>query len=118
MESQLALKNQVEKLTRENSILREENLRFVESIHASSGSEIIGKLKEYEAKNDSLVKLLSQRDRQLKELQARNQEQQHDTEAELRNLTRLVEKERSAATQTMKDLTQERSRASVLASEK
>ncbi len=78
MESELSLKNQLEKLTRENSILREENLKFVESIHVNSGSEIISKLKEYEAKHDSLLKLIAQKERQLKEQQARHEEQQHD----------------------------------------
>jgi hypothetical protein len=38
MESELSLKNQLEKLSRENSLLREENLKFVESIHVNSGS--------------------------------------------------------------------------------
>lgn len=36
----------------------------------------------------------------------------------MRNLTRLAEKEKAAATQYLKEVTQERSRASVLASEK
>jgi hypothetical protein len=51
----------------------------VESIHVNSGSEIIGKLKEYEAKHDSLLKLLTQKERQLKEQQGRHEEQQHDS---------------------------------------
>jgi hypothetical protein len=67
METELSYKNQIEKLKRENSILHEENLKFVENIRMSTGSEIINKLKEYESKNESLTKILNQKERTLKE---------------------------------------------------
>ena len=68
METELGYKNQIEQLKRENSILHEENIKFVENIRVSTGSEIITKLKEYESKNDSLTKLLNQKERALKEI--------------------------------------------------
>lgn len=43
----------------------------------STGSEIIGKLKEYESKNDSLTKILNQKERALKEQENKHEESVH-----------------------------------------
>lgn len=65
-ESELVLKNQIDKLRRENATLQEENLRFMENNHLNTGSEIISKLKELQEKNDSLLKMLSQKEKLLR----------------------------------------------------
>lgn len=47
----------------------------------STGSEIINKLKEYESKNDSLTKILSQKERALKDQESRTEEAGHEYES-------------------------------------
>ena len=77
IETELSLKNQVEKLRRQNSILHEQNIKFVENIRMSTGSEIISKLKEYESKNDSLTKILNQKERAIKDQENKHEEAAH-----------------------------------------
>ena len=81
METELSYKNQIEKLKRQNNILHEENSKFVENIRVSTGSEIINKLKEYESKNDSLSKILNQKERASREQESRYEEAVHEYES-------------------------------------
>jgi hypothetical protein len=75
-------------------------------------------LKEYEAKNDSLIKLLNQKERTLKDSESRYEETLHELENDARNSNRLLEKEKNMTTQYMKEITQERSRVNILLNEK
>ena len=118
MESELSFKNQIQKLKRENSLLHEQNIKFIENIHVNTGSQIITKLKEYESKNQTLVKLLNQKERALKDQQSKFEETLHENDSELRNVNRLLEKEKGLTTQYMRELTQERSKGNILANEK
>lgn len=44
-QNECSLKHQIEKLKRDNQILKEENLRSADSIKSNSGNEIISRLK-------------------------------------------------------------------------
>ena len=44
----MSLKHQVEKLKKENMLLREENQRNMQSIRSHSGTDIINKMKDLE----------------------------------------------------------------------
>ena len=47
-QNECSLKHQIEKLKKENGMLREENQKHIHNIRNTSGNEIINKLKEYE----------------------------------------------------------------------
>ena len=61
-----------------------------------------------------MAKILSQKERMIKELETRNDESKYEFEGEIRNLGRLLEKERGLTTQYLKELTQERSKVNIL----
>ena len=56
----------MEKLRRENSVLKEENSKFLYSMKSGSENEIIAKIRDLEERNESLNKILIQKERDMR----------------------------------------------------
>lgn len=93
-------------------------MKFAENIQVNTGSEIISRLRDYETKHDSITRLLTQKEKTIRELQLALDEASHKKDSESANHLRLLEKERALSAQYARDLTQERSRTAILSTEK
>lgn len=93
-QNECSYKHQIEKLKKENTMLREENHKHMQNVRNASGNEIIGKLKDLEEKNDSLGRMLAQKERTSREEIDHKDEMIRTLESANRDLSRQIDKEK------------------------